>query len=85
MLKKDAAGKVVELVQEIQSRLDAISQIYREHGGEEDHESYQTTAEFVTGYLQQDVMHPILLEFPDFAPDNWRKSPNGQWLRKPSN
>lgn len=85
MLKKDAAGKVVELVQEIQLRLDAISQIYREHGGEEDFESYQTTAEFVTGYLQQDVMHPILLEYPKLAPDNWRKSPNGQWLRKPGN
>ena len=33
MLKKDAAAKVVELVQEIQSRLDTVSQIYLEDVG----------------------------------------------------
>ncbi|MDH5412171.1 MAG: hypothetical protein OEZ03_11815 [Alphaproteobacteria bacterium] len=85
MLTKDAAAQVVELVQEIQSRLDTISHFYRDHGAEDDLESYQTTAEFVTGYLHQDIMHPILLAYPEFAPDNWRKSPNGQWMRKPRN
>lgn len=85
MLSKDAATKVVELVQEIQSRLDAVSNIYRDHGGEEDRESYLTTAEFVTGYLHQDVMHPILVDYPDLAPANWKKSSSGQWLRQTGN
>ncbi len=85
MLKKDAAAKVVELVQEIQSRLDTVSQIYRDYGGDEDRESYLTTAEFVTGYLHQDVMHPILGDHPELAPDNWKKDGSGQWVRQAGN
>ena len=85
MLKKEVANEVVDLVQEIQSRLDTVMQIYRDHGGEEEQASYLTMAEFVTGYLHQDVMHPILLEYPELAPDNWKKDDNGQWIRQPSN
>lgn len=81
MLEKNAAKQVVSLLQEIQARLDSISAIYNDHGGEEDRDSYSATSEFVTGYLHQDVMHPLLVDYPDLAPANWKRNGNGQWTR----
>lgn len=85
MLKKDAAKEVVALVEGIQSQLDAVSNIYRAHGSEEDQESYRTTVEFLTGYLHQDIVHPILLDHPDLAPDNWSFGDDGQWVKQAGN
>lgn len=85
MRKKEAAAKIVELVQEIQLRLDAVSQIYHDHGGDEEYASYLSTSELITGYLHQDVMHPILVDHPDLAPGNWTKSDGGQWWRQSGN
>ena len=85
MLKKDAAKEIVALVEEIQSQLDAVSKIYHAHGSEEDQESYRTTAEFLTGYLHQDIVHPILMDHPDLAPDNWKFIEGGQWVKQAGN
>lgn len=82
MLEKMAAAQVVGLVEEIQSRLDAISGIFRESGEEEELVSYMATAEFVAGYLHQDVVHPILEDYPELAPENWTRSAIGQWVRE---
>jgi hypothetical protein len=85
MLDKNAAQRIVEMLQEIQSRLDAISDICQGHAGEDDRESYAATVEFVTGYLHQDVMHPVLVDYPELAPDNWKRDGRGQWIRKAGN
>lgn len=82
MLEKIAAAQVVELVEEIQSRLDAISAIFRECGEEDELASYVATAEFVAGYLHQDVVHPILEDYSELAPENWTRSAMGQWVRE---
>jgi hypothetical protein len=82
MLEKTAAAEVVGLIEEIQLRLDSISKIFSESGEEEDLASHITTAEFVAGYLHQDVVHPILEDYPELAPKNWARSGIGQWVRE---
>jgi hypothetical protein len=82
MLEKTAAAQVVGLVEEIQSRLDSISHIFRESGEEEEQASYMPTAEFVAGYLHQDVVQPILADYPELAPENWARTGTGQWVRE---
>ena len=71
MMKRNAAEKVIELMGEVRSRLESACDVIRDSSDEDEYETYLSTIEYVVGYLQQDVMEPIIASYPDLAPEDW--------------
>lgn len=71
MINRDAAEKIIELMKSISSELREASKIVEKNSDDDDQETYAATIEFVIGYLQQDVMRPIIEDYPDLAPKGW--------------
>ncbi len=71
MMKRKAAEKLMSLMGEVSARLDSASELIKDNSDEDEYETYLSTIEYVTGYLQQDVMEPIIATYPDLAPDDW--------------
>jgi len=71
MMNRQAAEKLMALMGEVSKRLESASTIIKDNSDEDEYETYLSTIEFVVGYLQQDVMEPIIASYPDLAPDDW--------------
>lgn len=71
MLNREAAESIMELMKNISSKLREANSIIEDNSDDDDHETYLATIEFIVGYLQQDVMRPIIEDYPDLAPDDW--------------
>ncbi len=71
MLNREAAENIMELMSSISSKLREASSIIEDNSDDDDYETYLSTIEYVVGYLQQDVMRPIIEDYPDLAPDDW--------------
>jgi len=71
MMEREASEKIVDLMHEVGKQLDSAAGIIKGSGGEEEHKTYLATIEFVLGYLRQDVMQPIFVDYPDLAPEDW--------------
>ena len=72
MINRDEAEKLVALMGEIGTNLENAAKIVKDatNGEGDEHATYLATIEFVTGYLKQDVMQPIFIDYPDLAPDD---------------
>ena len=70
-MEREASEKVVDLMNEVGKKLDSAAGIIKGSGEEEEHKTYLATIEFVLGYLRQDVMQPIFIDYPDLTPDDW--------------
>lgn len=70
MMNRDAAEKLVALITEIGTRLESVSSLIKDSSDEDEYETYLSTIEYVIGYLQQDVVDPIIANYPDLAPDD---------------
>lgn len=71
MMEREASEQVIALMNEIGKKLDSAAGIIKGSGEEEEHMTYLATIEFVVGYLRQDVMQPIFVDYPDLTPDDW--------------
>ncbi len=71
MMERDASEKLAGLMQEIGTQLESAAGIIKDSGDKEEHRTYLATIEFVLGYLRQDVLQPIFIDYPDLAPDDW--------------
>lgn len=71
MLNREAVENIMELMNNISSELREASSIIEDNSDDDDYETYLATIEYIVGYLQQDVMRPIIDDYPDLAPDNW--------------
>lgn len=71
MMNREAAEKIIALMKNISAELREASIIIEKNSDDDDHETYLSTIEFVIGYLQQDVMRPVIDDYPDIAPDGW--------------
>lgn len=71
MVNREAAEKIIKLMKNISSELREASSIVEKNADDDDLETYVATIEFVVGYIQQDVMLPIIEDYPDLAPDGW--------------
>lgn len=71
MMNREAAEKLIALMGEVSKRLESASSIVKDNSDEDEYETYLSTIEYVVGYLQQDVMEPIISDYPDLAPDDW--------------
>lgn len=70
MMNRDAAEKLVALMTEIGTRLESASSLIKDSSDEDEYETYLSTIEYVIGYLQQDVVDPVIANYPDLAPDD---------------
>ena len=71
MINREAAEKLIALMGDVSRRLESAAGIIKEHSDEDEYGTYLSTIEYVVGYLQQDVMQPIIADYPDLAPDDW--------------
>jgi len=71
MMNRNASEKIIKLMEEVAERLHSAAGLIEQNSDEDEHETYLATIEYVLGYLRQDVMKPVIDNYPDLAPDDW--------------